>query len=158
MSKPPTDNIFVINRQRRFSLNLKEIKRLARFVLKQENKTDDIGINLMFVANNKIKEFNKKFLNCDKPTDVISFEGDQKNCSAGDVVISVQKAAEYAAENDINFEEEVARYIIHGILHCLGYDDLEAKNKRLMFNRQEKILKTWVARKREGEIAKAVRA
>ena len=82
-------------------------------------------------------------MNCDTPTDVISFEGEINNGTAGDVVISVEKAAEFSSQNNINFNEELERYIVHGILHCLGYDDINPTNKKKMFKRQEQILKKW---------------
>jgi len=97
----------------------------------------------MFVRNNLIRKYNKEFLNRDNPTDVISFEGSLSSGSAGDIVISVEKAAEYADQNNIDVNEELARYVIHGILHCLGYEDTTRNEKKVMFKRQEKLLKDW---------------
>ena len=137
------NNIFIINRQRFLKLNSDKIKILARYILKSENVSDNIGINIMFVRNNLIRKYNKEFLNRDNPTDVISFEGSLSSGSAGDIVISVEKAAEYADQNNIDVNEELARYVIHGILHCLGYEDTTRNEKKVMFKRQEKLLKDW---------------
>ena len=144
MTKSDTKNIFIINRQRLLKLDSNKIKSLARYVLKNEKISNDVGINLMFVRNNIIRKYNKKFLNKDNPTDVISFEGDINNNSAGDIIISVDKAAEYAEHNNINLDEEIARYIIHGILHCLGYEDIIDKERRKMYKRQEELLKKYL--------------
>jgi len=144
MTTSKIKNIFVINRQRLLKLNSNKIKALARYILKTEKISNDVGINLMFVRNNVIKKYNKKFLNKDNPTDVISFEGDINNGSAGDIIISVDKAAEYAEQNNINVDEEIARYIIHGILHCLGYEDIIDKDRCAMFKRQEELLKKYL--------------
>ena len=143
MTKSDTKNIFVINRQRLLKLNSDKIKSLARYILENEKIDNDVGINLMFVRNNIIRKYNKDFLNNDNPTDVISFEGNLNDGSAGDIIISVEKAVEYAAQNNINVYEELARYIIHGILHCLGYEDIIDRERRAMFKRQEELLKKY---------------
>ncbi|MCK5852338.1 rRNA maturation RNase YbeY [bacterium] len=143
MTASDTKNIFVINRQRLLKLNSDKIKLLARYVLKNENIGNDVGINLMFVRNNVIRKYNKDFLNKDNPTDVISFEGNINDGSAGDIIISVEKAVEYAAQNNIDVNEELARYVIHGVLHCLGYEDIIDKERRAMFKRQEELLEKW---------------
>jgi len=146
MTASDTKNIFVINRQRLLKLNSNEIKSLARYVLENEKISNDVGINLMFVRNNVIRKYNKDFLNKDHPTDVISFEGNISDGSAGDIIISAEKAVEYAAQNNIDVDEELARYIIHGILHCLGYEDIIDKERRVMFKRQEELLREWIIR------------
>ena len=143
MAVSDTKNIFVINRQRLLKLISDEIKLLARYVLENEKISNDVGINIMFVRNNVIRKYNKDFLNKDYPTDVISFEGNINDGSAGDIIISVEKAAEYATQNNIDVNEELARYIIHGILHCLGYEDIIDKERRVMFKRQEELLKKY---------------
>lgn len=139
-----TKNIFVINRQRLLKLDSDKIKSLARYVLENEKISNDVGINLMFVRNNLIRKYNKEFLNKDNPTDVISFEGNPNDGSAGDIIISVEKAVEYAAQNNIDVDEEISRYIIHGILHCLGYEDIIDKDRRAMFKRQEELLRQYL--------------
>ena len=93
-----------------------------------------------------IKKFNNKFLNENYPTDVISFEGNIGEGSVGDVVICVDKAVEYSAQNNMDVNEELARYVVHGILHCLGYEDIIDKERRTMFKRQEELLKEWTIR------------
>ncbi len=141
-----TKNIFVINRQRLLKLNSKKIKSLARYILENEKISNNVGVNLMFVRNNMIKKFNNKFLNENYPTDVISFEGNIGEGSVGDVVICVDKAVEYSAQNNMDVNEELARYVVHGILHCLGYEDIIDKERRTMFKRQEELLKEWTIR------------
>jgi len=146
MTDTGINNIIIINRQRLFRLNSNEIKLLVRYVLRNEKISDDDGINLMFVRNKVIRKYNKKFLDRDNPTDVISFDGNINEGSVGDIVISVDMAAEYAAENNIEVNDELARYIIHGVLHCLGYEDITVKQKRKMFKRQEDLLREWITR------------
>ena len=141
-----TKNICIINRQRLLKLDSDKIKSLARYILENEKIKNDVGINLMFVRNNIIKKYNKEFLNKNTPTDVISFEGDINGGSAGDIIICTERAAEYAEQNNIDANEELARYIIHGILHCLGYEDTTDNERQKMFERQEKLLERWNGR------------
>ena len=59
----------------------------------------------------------------DKATDVLSFPaGDTDKSNLGDIAISVDTAAAQAKENGLNFDEEVAQLILHGLLHLCGYD------------------------------------
>ncbi len=57
----------------------------------------------------------------DKATDVLSFPTEDKEI-IGDVVVSVEKAAEQAEVQGVNFTEEMTRLLIHGVLHLFGYD------------------------------------
>ena len=139
-----TENIFIINRQRFLKLDSNKIKSLARYILENENIANEVGINLMFVRNNIIKKYNKKFLDKNVPTDVISFEGSINDGSAGDIIISTEKAAEYASQNNIDVKVELLRYVTHGVLHCLGYEDTTEKCRDKMFKRQEKLLKEYL--------------
>jgi len=143
METHDTKNICIINRQRLLRLDSNKIKLLAGYILENEKIRNDVGINLMFVRNNIIKKYNKEFLNINTPTDVISFEGDFNDGSAGDIIVSTEKAVEYAAQNNIDTNEELIRYIIHGILHCLGYEDIADNERQKMFKRQEELLEKW---------------
>jgi len=136
-------NICIINRQRKLKLDLDKIRRIARTVLDSENVDKNTGINIMFVRDPLIKKFNLEYFNKNQPTDVISFpdkEHDKFNNSAGDIIISVDRALEFSSENSVDIDEELTRYIIHGLLHCLGYEDTSSKKKGEMFRRQEQII------------------
>ncbi len=142
----------IINRQRRLRLDASAIRKLARAVLARETVAARAGVNLMFVRDPVIREYNRKYLHKDRPTDVMSFLTDQPpglsenaGASVGDIVISVDQAVAYANTHALDLSEELARYIIHGILHCVGYDDARQQARRHMFRRQEEILEEWLA-------------
>ena len=125
-------NIYIINRQRKLKLDTEKIRELARTVLNSENVDESTGINIMFVRDPLIRKFNLEYFNKDSPTDVISFpdvEIDKVNNSAGDIIISVDRALEFSSENSIGINEELSRYIIHGILPCLGFEDTNSEKK-----------------------------
>jgi len=136
-------NICIINRQRKLKLDTDNIRQIARKVLDSENVNKSTGINIMFVRDALIQKFNLQYFNKNKPTDVISFpdvEPDKLNNSAGDIIISVDRALEFSSENSIDLDEELTRYIVHGILHCLGYEDTTPVKKRKMFKKQEELI------------------
>jgi probable rRNA maturation factor len=64
---------------------------------------------------------NQQFRGVDKATDVLSFPADEPD-NLGDVAISVDTAAKQAKENDLQFDNEIAQLILHGLLHLSGYD------------------------------------
>ena len=59
----------------------------------------------------------------------------------GDIVVSAEFAKRYAREHNIPYKQELARYLVHGTLHLLGYDDRKKKDHERMHRRQEALLK-----------------
>ena len=115
------------------------VKRLVQKTLKSE-KSEKNSVGVLLTGNAGIRRLNKRFLNHDYATDVISFGlGEEK--SLGDLVVSADMARRVSKELRIPFREELARYLVHGTLHLLGYDDKKKKDREKMFTRQEAILK-----------------
>lgn len=142
MNRPIT----IHNAQRCLRINRKAIAELASFVLAAENARPARGVNILFTDDATIRRYNKQFLHHDYPTDVISFP-DASPSSVGDIVISTQQALAYASEHHISVPEELARYVIHGILHCLGYTDSSRPARARMTARQESLLRAWLRRR-----------
>ena len=90
-------------------------------------------ISVYVTTDAEIRRINKKFLRHDFATDVLSFE-------TGDIVVSADFARRYARAHAIPFREELARYLIHGTLHLLGYDDRKRSDREKMHRKQESIL------------------
>lgn len=135
--------IVVINLNKAHRLNEKFIERLARNVLKRVNRPIAAELEFVFLDNKAITVFNKKYKKRDAPTDVLSFEigrrefGQRK--SLGEILISSEMAFENAKVFGTKFTEELALYIIHGILHLSGYDD-EGAGDRIRMSKKEKRL------------------
>ncbi len=94
-------------------------------------------VNVYLTDNKEIRKINKQFLKHDYATDVISFSLGDSN----DLVVSFEMARQMAKELKIPFREELARYLVHGTLHLLGYDDKKKSDHARMHARQEAILK-----------------
>jgi len=83
-------------------------------------------VSLVFTGDRSIQRLNRKFRNKDNPTDVLSFPLSDRHRSKlpalGDVVISLETCQKQARLNRVTLGSEVARLLIHGILHLLGHD------------------------------------
>ena len=123
---------------------------LSKLFEKIKNKKT---LSLIIVSNSFIKELNTKYRKIEKETDVLSFNADNilKN-DLGDIFISYEKAVMQAAEFNHSLERELAFLAVHGYLHLLGYDHLNEKDSKKMFNKTEKILK--LVKLSKGDICK----
>src|SRR5947209_18333239 len=87
-------------------------------------------VSLAFVDNPTIHGLNKRFLDHDEPTDVITFplSGPGAKKLEGELVIGVEVAVQQAAERGHPVETELCLYTIHGLLHLCDYDDVKPKD------------------------------
>jgi len=97
--------------------------------------------------NKTIQQLNKTYRGFDAPTDVLSFENDYLDPESGlhylgDIVISIEKAQEQAANNGHLLQQEVEMLFVHGVLHLCGYDHAEADGYAEMSRIQDEILQT----------------
>lgn len=80
-------------------------------------------IAIIFCSDNYLLDINKKFLQHNYYTDIITFDYCEGNRLSGDLFISVDSVRLNAAEYGSSFEDELNRVIVHGLLHLMGYDD-----------------------------------
>ncbi len=89
-----------------------------------------------------IRDLNCRFLKRDWATDVIAFPfGEQEKGPWGEIYISEEQTRDQAVKYGVSFEEELARLIIHGILHLLGYQDKNADLRKKMKIKENHYLK-----------------
>ena len=94
----------------------------------------------LFVNDNEILEMNKKFLKHDYYTDVIAF-GDLKDKKiSGDIAISVERVLDNSKTYSVEFEDELKRVMVHGLLHVMGYNDKTSKDKLVMSQKEKKAI------------------
>jgi len=112
---------------------------LSDCVLLLGKKIGDIHIALM--DDDSLLELNQKHLDHNDYTDVITFDysiANELNC---DIAVSTDRVSENAKHEDVRVEYELARVLIHGILHCVGYSDKTAKDKQIMREKEDEMLK-----------------
>ena len=148
--------IYFNNDQDKFPVTYKLKMLLRRAVdatLAYEQYGNPCEVSITLTDNEKIHALNKQYREVDKPTDVLSFplldfegEGcepvaDEPMVSLGDIVISLERAAEQAEEFGHSFDREVAFLCVHSMLHLLGYDhELSEDDDADMRDRQRAIL------------------
>jgi rRNA maturation RNase YbeY len=98
-------------------------------------------VSIALLDDERITELNRSHRGLDGPTDVLAYEGDAEDPTyLGDVVISVETAARHAAEAGRPLLHEVAWLAAHGVLHLLGFDDVDDAERALMIERQDRAL------------------
>jgi probable rRNA maturation factor len=99
-------------------------------------------ISLAFVDNPTIQQLNKRYLQHDEPTDVLSFPLSEPNARglAGELVIGAEVAKSQAESRGHAVHAELALYVIHGLLHLSGYDDKTSAGATEMHQRERQYL------------------
>ncbi|RLZ11561.1 rRNA maturation RNase YbeY [Faecalibacter macacae] len=103
--------------------------------MKSEGKSIE-ELNYIFCDDEYLLEINRQYLDHDYYTDVIGFDNSEDDVLTGDIFISVERIADNAEQNNVSFDNELARVMIHGILHFAGYPDKEEEEKRIMTEKE----------------------
>ena len=120
-------------------LHKRPIKNWLGEVTNRENMK--IGeVNIIFVNDEQLLEFNKQYLNHNTLTDIITFDYSEKKTINGDIFISIERVRENAQKFHCAFEEELRRVMAHGILHLCGYKDKNNADITLMKQKEEEAL------------------
>ncbi|MAJ89505.1 MAG: rRNA maturation RNase YbeY [Acidimicrobiaceae bacterium] len=127
--------------QNQFSVQNEEqlLSWLSDCVLLLDKQIGDIHIALM--DDDALLALNQKHLDHDHYTDVITFDystAKEVNC---DIAVSTDRVLENATLEGVSVENELARVLIHGILHCVGYSDKTPNDKQIMRVKEDEMLK-----------------
>jgi probable rRNA maturation factor len=119
------------------------LDRLLRDVLAGEGRaTSTVG--LLLTGDDDLRRLNRDFRGKDRPTDVLSFPADPDDPDTGDylgdIAVSLERADEQAPRFSGSLEEELARLIVHGVLHLVGYDHHTPADGRRMKARERRYL------------------
>jgi probable rRNA maturation factor len=138
--------VLVINKQKeiRFVVYADSIQNAVETVLSCEQEPADF-VTIEFLSDAKTRQMHKKFFGDPASTDCMSFPIDLENSTSprhlGDIFICPKTALIQAENNPDVFFEELTLYLVHGLLHLLGYDDCSAQEKRTMRQRERRIMK-----------------
>lgn len=122
-----------------------DIEKAILTVLKTEQHSENVEVSLTFVTNEHIRELNRDYRGIDHETDVLSFPIDDSfevdgPLLLGDIVISVEKAVEQAADFGHSLKREILYLVVHSMLHLLGYDHIEETDAVVMRALEKKIM------------------
>ncbi len=131
------------------------IQTVLSTAMDQEGLSLAAEVSVVFADDQYIHTLNRDYRGVDRPTDVLSFamqesleeepeifgdSDDAEDILLGDIIISLEAAIRQAAEYNHSVERELAFLAVHGLLHLLGYDHLEADETQEMRKREEAIL------------------
>lgn len=106
-----------------------------------ESEIRRIGdVNIIFCSDNYILDVNLKYLQHDYFTDIITFDYCDNNVLSGDLFISVDSVRENSVFYNTEFEDELNRVMVHGILHLIGYDDHTEEDQKVMREKENYYL------------------
>lgn len=90
-------------------------------------------LSYVFTSDESLLEINQSYLNHDTFTDIITFDySEEEDVVNGEIIISVDRVKENAEKYEVDFKHELARVMIHGVIHLLGYDDKTPNQKTIM--------------------------
>jgi len=110
----------------------------------QEEGFEEGDINYIFCDDAYLLKLNIEFLNHDTLTDIISFDYVMGELVSGDVFISVERVHENAKDIGTDFNDELNRVMVHGILHYCGYKDKTTDDAMLMRAKEDYYLSKFV--------------
>jgi probable rRNA maturation factor len=173
-AEPEPARIEISNLQSYVRITVRQVRRIVRAVFTAEQVTA-ATLSVVLADNAPVRRVNREFLQHDYDTDVLSFLFESTGVSVeeprpkagvprgkgrqidGEVLASAEMAAQMAKRFGWSARDELTLYLIHGLLHLCGYDDLSPSEKRIMRSRERTILaelgiiaRPGVARRRVG--------
>ena len=134
--------IEIRNRQKTCTINLPNLKRLIKRACAYLS-LERYNFSMLITDDSEIQAINSQYLKNDSPTDVLSFDLSDDFAPSevhGEIIISVDQAIanHHAYSNDL--DRELFLYLIHGILHLLGFDDDNLKDEQKMREKEKEII------------------
>lgn len=101
-------------------------------------------VSYIFCDDTYLLNINRQYLNHDDLTDIISFDYSESKLISGDIFISIERVKENATKFSVEFNEELLRVMVHGILHFIGFKDKTEKETVLMRKNEEICIKKFI--------------
>ena len=135
--------------------DLERLKSIAQFTILAQGVHPDSELNISLLDDEEMSALNLRWMQEDGPTDVLAFPMDEvKPNSAtlgpamlGDIALCPNYANKNAIKVHSSLQDELELLTVHGVLHLLGYDHMEADEKEVMFALQDKYLVEWRAKR-----------
>lgn len=125
-------HIHVSNRQKTLKISKQKVKKIVTAVIAFESqRCDEVAVH--FVSVKEICELHQTFFNDPSQTDCISLPLDDASEThyrvLGEIFVCAETAVQYANSHQSDSYTELTLYIIHGLLHLMGYDDIKTKDR-----------------------------
>ena len=127
------------NRQKALEFAEGDVADLLCLALRMEGR--DAELSVAIVGDREIADLNRRFLGRRRVTDVLAFPySDEGGALAGEIIVNAELAAREAAGRAHSAQDELMLYLVHGLLHLLGYDDHTDEDRRRMRRREGEVL------------------
>jgi probable rRNA maturation factor len=121
------------------------LQNAARTALLQQNAPQDVSLSILLTDDAQIRTLNREYRGFDAPTDVLSFDVHERDPETGllylgEIIVSHPYAARQAQKKGHSLQAEAQLLIVHGVLHLLGHDHADTREKVKMWQAQSEIL------------------
>ncbi|MDA3890591.1 MAG: rRNA maturation RNase YbeY [Salinivirgaceae bacterium] len=122
------------------SLQIRSISKWIERIIESESCIQG-ELCYIFCSDKYLLDINKKFLNHDYYTDIITFDYSENGIISGDIFVSIERISDNSKQYEVSFDYELLRIVVHGVLHLLGYKDKNEKEKIKMTFMENSCLK-----------------
>ena len=142
-------SLHLANHQHHEAVPVTWLRRVGRCAVRHLKIAKPGCIAVSFINGPSMRRLHGRFLGTTEPTDVLSFRYDdtagahQKRARSrivGEILIAPSAARWYAARHRLSYRQELARYLVHGLLHWLGHDDRTRSQRRTMRALEDRLL------------------
>ena len=119
--------------------DLRKKKLWLNSISKNEGKEIE-SLSFLFVGDEEMLKYNKKYLQHESYTDVITFDSSVDKRIAGDIIISLERVKDNAKFYQVSYNYELQRVMVHGLLHLLGYNDKNKEEKKIIRKKENYYL------------------
>ena len=151
-------SLAIANRQRKVSLNIRQLRGITKALLTDLLDLESFDLALAIVRAPEMARINHTFLQHEGSTDVVTFDyaenvllasrqqgsnlpARRRKHVCGEIFICIDDTITQAREFRTTWQSELARYVIHGVLHLRGYDDIRVADRRKMKREENRLLK-----------------
>ena len=152
-----TGRLVIHNRQRTRKIDRPVLRRVVRALLEEQIGLAHYELGIHLVAAPEMARINQRYLGHEGSTDVITFDhnepedasplsqrervGVRENLLHGELFVCVDDAVLQARQFKTTWQAEIVRYIVHGVLHLRGHDDLKAARRRVMKREENRLVR-----------------
>ena len=126
-----------INNKTRTKININLIKKVSQSFLDYYKINKNLSI--AFVGDKLIRKLNNQYRGKDRITDILSFDGEEEDL--GEIIINYAQIKRQAKKYSKSVQDELVFILVHGLLHLIGYDDQNEKERNIIIKKGEDFIK-----------------
>jgi len=143
-----TGQLSLGNRQHTHPVNLRLLRKLVVAVIRELQGQRDYALGIYVVSAREMARLNETFLRHSGPADVITFDYAEppERSLHGEILVCIDVAIAQASRFRTSWSCELFRYVVHGLLHLHGFDDLRPAARRKMKRVENRLVRQWARR------------